>query len=189
LLKVIKGIQTTLVTGTYSGYGSRVWVNVQISRNGTATTVSVNDNAVFTNVSQTELGAGRIGFASHWNLGEFDNVVVSGTAQAVTTTTGDPFPRIGGYQIGGAQDYWTSSYQQQLAKQNLTILSYWPGWGSGHGASMQQVVSGIKSLNPKARILLYINTDSILPDNDVPTAAFYPVWSKLNQMHWWAYQQ
>jgi len=187
LIKVIGGAQTTIAKGSYTGYGSRVWFNVQITRSGTGTTVSVNNAIVFNNIAQPELGAGKIGFISSWNLDEFDNVTVTGSAAPATASSGDPFPRIGGYQIGSPQEYWTASYQQQLAKQNVTILSYWPGWGVDHGTTMQQVVTNIKSINPKARVFLYINTDSLLPGNNVPNAGFYPVWTKLNQMHWWAY--
>jgi hypothetical protein len=52
-------------------------VKVEVTRAGTTTTVRLNDVAVFTHLSQPELGAGQVGLFSEWNPTSYDDVSVT----------------------------------------------------------------------------------------------------------------
>ena len=45
---------------------------------------------------------------------------------AAATFTPPPFPRLGGYLIGGPQNYDNAQYAAQIARLDLAILSVWP---------------------------------------------------------------
>ena len=79
LTKVIAGSATSS-TSTYSGGGPLVWFGVDVIRAGTSTTIKVNGSTVFNAVSQSELGAGKVGFWSRFSVGRFDNLVLTETA-------------------------------------------------------------------------------------------------------------
>jgi hypothetical protein len=74
LIKVINGTMTIVATAPYSGGGQKVWFDVDVIRIGTGTTVKVNGTPVFDNVTQNELGAGKIGLITYWADARFDNI-------------------------------------------------------------------------------------------------------------------
>src|SRR5204862_2492287 len=76
LLKVING-PTTEITAPYSGGDPHVWFDVDVIRSGTATTVKVNGITVLNNITQSELGAGKVGLITSWADARFDNVSLS----------------------------------------------------------------------------------------------------------------
>ncbi len=77
LTKVINGTTTSVQTASYSGGGPNVWFDLDVIRSGTSTTVKVNGATVFSNIVQSELGAGKVGLITTWTDARFDNVSVS----------------------------------------------------------------------------------------------------------------
>jgi len=102
-----------------------------------------------------------------------------------TSFAADSYPRTGAVLIGGAQDYWTASYQAAMAKLQVVVLSSYPGWGSGHGTSSELVTKQLKARNPNLKVFLYVQNAG--QPNPVPT-----VWkglgTKLDAQKWWLYQ-
>jgi hypothetical protein len=90
LNKVINGTTTTVATASYSGGGPNVWFDVDVIRSGTSTTVKVNGVTIFSNIVQSELGAGKIGLITTWTDGRFDNVSLGVTidTEAPSVPTG-----------------------------------------------------------------------------------------------------
>jgi hypothetical protein len=93
LVKMIGGTETPVANASYSGGGSGVWFDVEVLRAGTATTVKVNGVTVFNNVTQNELGAGRVGLITAFADARFDGIVLSmapagGDAQAPSVPSG-----------------------------------------------------------------------------------------------------
>lgn len=76
LKKKINGVESTLATATYSGGGAGVWVDVEVINDGSATTVKINGNVVFSSVSTPEIKFGKIGFYTWWQPAWFDDVEV-----------------------------------------------------------------------------------------------------------------
>ena len=80
LRRVKNGTTSTLATGTYSGGSAWVYSTVEVSNNGTSTTIKVNGGTVFSNISTTDWAYGKIGLWSDWNPVYFDDVhVVAGS--------------------------------------------------------------------------------------------------------------
>jgi len=77
LNKVIGGTTTT-VAAPYSGGGQNIWFDVDVIRSGTSTTVRVNGMSVFSNVTQSDLGAGQIGLITSFSDARFDNISLTG---------------------------------------------------------------------------------------------------------------
>src|SRR5262245_23976955 len=69
----------------------------------------------------------------------------------------DGFPRSGAILTGGAQNYWDSSYQAAMAKLQVVLLTSYPGWGSGHGTTMEQTIQQLKARNSNLKVFLYVN--------------------------------
>jgi hypothetical protein len=104
-------------------------------------------------------------------------------AAVAAATDKPPFPRTGAIAIGKPQNYDDRAYQTKLAKVDLSLLSYWPGWNDSHDMSMEQVVRNIKADNPDAKVFLYQNSMQV----DANSQAFEPLYRKVEQMRWWAY--
>src|SRR4030095_168714 len=68
------------------------------------------------------------------------------------------FPRVGSLNISAPHDYDDASYQAKLAKLDMAVLSYWPGWNDGRRMTMEQVLRNIKAINPDTKIFLYQNS-------------------------------
>src|SRR5690606_31987055 len=82
------GSPVVVASGSYTGGGSGVWFDVEVLRSGTNTTVLVNGSPVFSNVSQTELGAGKIGLITRFNASaRFDDLSVSTDESAAVFDT------------------------------------------------------------------------------------------------------
>lgn len=94
------------------------------------------------------------------------------------------FPRLGGIMIGSPHDYWDPTYQQNIAKLDVAILSVYPGWGQGRNTDMVRTVQHIKSLNPKIRIFLYVIMESA---KKPASTAWLPLEQKLDSAKWWLY--
>ena len=90
------------------------------------------------------------------------------------------FPRPAAHFIGSPQNYDNAAVQQRLAKFQLSIINYWPGWDSGRSATMNQLVQNIKTTNPGSRVFLYV-----IPNQTGTTLT--DLVNKLDTMHWWLY--
>lgn len=106
---------------------------------------------------------------------------VCAAAQAFTPP---PFPRLGGVEISPPYNYNDSSYQAALAKQTISILSYWPGMAPG-GESMDSIIKAIKAINPNALVFFYIESDYQNPYGSPD--AYTSLRTQLNAMKWWLY--
>lgn len=104
---------------------------------------------------------------------------------AATAAAADkpPFPRLGGVNVGAPHNYDDAAYQAKLAKLDMAVLGYWPGWNDGRDMTMEQVVRNIKAVNPAAKIFLYQNSMQV----DDSAAPFEMLREKADQMRWWAY--
>jgi len=79
LVKRIAGVETTS-SSTYP-VGPNTWFTVAVVRSGTLTTVRVNGTDVFTNVTQSELGNGKVGLYTKYANMRFDNVSVTNSSE------------------------------------------------------------------------------------------------------------
>lgn len=93
------------------------------------------------------------------------------------------FPRLGGVQNGSPFNYNDSSYQQQLARLDMTVLGMYPGLKPG-GMTMNQVVNKIKSINPNTLVFLYVNANE-LGNSSITGHTWDAVRNKMNSMNWW----
>ncbi len=104
------------------------------------------------------------------------------SATGSTSAYSPPFPRLAGINVGGPFNYNDPTYQAQLAKESLIILTYYPGLAPG-GESMESIVQAIKAINPNTLVFLYIDNSSIDPTD----SAYATLIDKLNSMSWWLY--
>lgn len=104
-------------------------------------------------------------------------------AAAATANDKPPFPRLAGVNMGGPHNYEDPAYQAKLAKLNFSVLNVWPGWESGRGTTMEEVVRNIKEINPSSKVFLY----HISMEKSDDSAAWAPFVEKVEQMRWWAY--
>lgn len=74
------------------------------------------------------------------------------------------FPRLGGYLVSGSIDYDNPARAAQIAKLDVAVLGFTPGWTGSSALTMAQAVLAIKALNP--RIVLVNYTD---PFQDPPS--------------------
>jgi hypothetical protein len=94
-----------------------------------------------------------------------------------------PFPRLGALVIGAPQNYDDRTYQEKLAKVDMSLLAYYPGWDKSHDMPMEQVVRNIEGRNPDSKVFLYQISSSV----DCSSEVYEPLYNKIDQMHWWAY--
>lgn len=73
--KFIQGEVHTLAT-TRINLPRNTWFDVEVMRRGISTSVKVNGTTVIGNVTQGQLGPGRVGVITHWSKGGFDNLSV-----------------------------------------------------------------------------------------------------------------
>jgi hypothetical protein len=114
-------------------------------------------------------------------LGLLASLTVCASAQAAPA--GDPYPRLAGVLIGSPHDYWKPQYQKQIAKTDVSVLNIYPGWGGGgNGASMQQVITNVKAMNPRSKLFLYVIAHNL---RDPPFQAWTEMHSRVEKNGWW----
>jgi len=97
----------------------------------------------------------------------------------------DQYPRTGAVLIGGSQNYWDTTYQSQMATLQVVILNDYPGWGSGHGTTMEKTVQQLKARNPNLKVFLYVQAAG----QTSPAPSLWPgLNTKLTSTRWWLYQ-
>jgi hypothetical protein len=98
-----------------------------------------------------------------------------------------PFPRLAVNWLSN-QHYEDPAVQRELARGDIALINVWVGWESGRGTTVEQVVKNIKALNPKTRVFLYEETDSIPKDASQVTASVYKeMYTKIDAMKWRLY--
>jgi hypothetical protein len=106
---------------------------------------------------------------------------------AAAQSTSSPFPRLGGYLIGGSvqSTFGTTSYQQQVAKLGAAVIGTYPGWSSG-GFNMQSAAAAVKAINPNIKLTQYIMTMSANESwASQGTSAWGPQWTAESNNNWW----
>jgi hypothetical protein len=93
-----------------------------------------------------------------------------------------PFPRLGAMLFGSPTNYDNAALQAQIAKANIALFSYWPGWETTHTMTFQQALTAIKTLNPSIQLAVYSQIDSASNNQ-----AYATVVQKLNAQKWWLY--
>jgi hypothetical protein len=94
-----------------------------------------------------------------------------------------PFPRIGAIWFS-YQTYEDPAVQRQLARSEVAVISFWPGWEDGRGTTIEQVIRNIKAINPRTKIFCYILNESIPADRRPTYAELY---AKLDASRWYLY--
>ncbi len=109
-------------------------------------------------------------------------LLVAGASASAFTKP--PFPRIAGIDIGSPMNFDDTTYQAQLAKQNLSILGMYPGLSPG-GQPLNTSIQAIKAKNPNTLIFLYAMLDSLglAATND----SYATLRTKVTSMKWWLY--
>ena len=132
LRTVINGT-TTEITAPYSGGGPNLWFDVDVMRSGTSTTVKVNGVTVFDNVTQSQLGLGKIGLITNFTHGQFDNVVLTETnSTAPFSENFDDGLAKGWTVVSGTWELDTGSYHSVGGNEPVDITVYNGGrWASG----------------------------------------------------------
>jgi hypothetical protein len=183
--KVVAGTSTAQGTSTFHNFGQYTWINLQIARSAGATTVRVNGQPIFANVSQANLGAGKIGIGTVFNRVRLDDVsVVPKTFEA----EGPAFPRIGTVRFGNPHNYDNTATQAAIAKTHVALLGYWRTWNQSHSMTMNTAVTNIKNSSTTPgypKVFLYTN---IMEFKDIPGAsdAVDPqIDAQLDAMGWW----
>lgn len=105
-----------------------------------------------------------------------------GASWCPAKTPGD-FPRLLGMNIG-RKNYDDPAYQAKLARLDVVILGFPPGWNPRHEADpIGHVLRNLRQLNPAIKIGQYTilneayDDPKILPDADIRHA--------LDRYHWW----
>ena len=83
----------------------------------------------------------------------------------------------------GAKNYYEAAYQEALARLDIVVLGFYPGWrGDRAGEVIRQAVQAIKSHNPKVLVGQY----TILNESaNTTTSTEHAVIDKLNAENWW----
>jgi Hypothetical glycosyl hydrolase family 15 len=110
-------------------------------------------------------------------------VVALSACATVGAFTKPPFPRVGGINIGAPFNYNDPTYLANLAKQQVSILGYYPGLKPG-GLPINAVVQAIKAKNPNTLVFLYTNSNEL---HYISSGAWLTYQQKLDSMKWWLY--
>ena len=109
-------------------------------------------------------------------------VTACSLALVTSAFAADTYPRLAAYAIASPHDYWTSDYQKQLATVQVAVLTYYPGWGTGAGVTMNDTVTKLKALNPNTKVFLYERPETqTIPMDPV----FTDVYTKIQSEQWW----
>jgi hypothetical protein len=105
-------------------------------------------------------------------------------ASTESTPTSPIYPLVGAYLNTGNFNYASSSYTATIAKFNMAILMSWPNF-SASGKTMEEVIQGIKKLNPNEPVFIYEDINELQPSVE---AVWSPLLSAINSNHWWLYE-
>jgi hypothetical protein len=92
-------------------------------------------------------------------------------------------PRLLGASIG-AKNYHEPGYQEQLARMDVVILGFYPGWrGDRDGSVIRKAVQALKKRNPSLLIGQYTILNEAVADRG--KSASQDKIDKLDEMNWW----
>jgi len=95
-----------------------------------------------------------------------------------------PYPRLAAYCL--ACPIARSEVQKQLARDNVAIVTVWPGWETTYRTTLDQVIQNIKAINPNTLVFDYIKNNEI--DGSAATnRAYAELFDKLDSMRWYLY--
>jgi hypothetical protein len=104
-------------------------------------------------------------------------------AQAQHASDGN-YPRVMGMNIG-AKNYDDPAYQDQLARLDVVVLGFYPGWhGDKDGSKIRSVVQQLKRRNPALKVGQYTVLNEA-GDDRKKNAADRDKIDKLDQEGWW----
>ncbi len=128
LYKVINNTRTAVGSAIFPAPGVDTWFSVKIIRIGDRTTIDVNGVALPTRVTQSELGAGKIGVIGRFNNVAFDEVRVSIATYLFSSGFGHPSVTQGQWQCPeGAGSPW---HQTLVGLDEATGFTWPPNfWG------------------------------------------------------------
>jgi hypothetical protein len=84
----------------------------------------------------------------------------------------------------GAKNYDDAAYQTQLARLDVVILGFYPGWrGDTDGSIIRRAVQSLKALNPALRVGQYTSLNDA--PGSSPKTADQDLGLKLDETDWW----
>jgi len=95
----------------------------------------------------------------------------------------EKYPRVAAHMIGNPHNYQEAGVQAQLAKFNLVMVNYWPGWEIAKGTTIGQVAANIKAKNPSSKFFVYVIPGGLSRS----PAAWADIVTKLDSSNWWLY--
>lgn len=119
-------------------------------------------------------------FAICWALG-----VIALAPMYDAAAQSPPFPRLGGYLIGGSvqSSFGSANYQQQVAKLGAAVIGTYPGWSSG-GFNMQSAAAAVKAINPNIKLAIYADIMEFEGGSSASNSAYYPLWTAVSNNNW-----
>ena len=172
LKKVINGTTTTVATAPYSGGGANVWFDVDVIRSGTSTTVKVNGVTIFSNIVQSELGAGKIGLITTWTDGRFDNVVLT-ESNAPFSENFDSGTTYGWTQSSGTWTVDTNNlHSTAIGPADIAVYSG-GSWGTGFTYHVRVNNAYTSTSNLAGPVYNYQDTSNYYSVTFAPTGTAY----------------
>ena len=104
-------------------------------------------------------------------------------ALAGVANAAEKYPRVAAHTIGNPHNYESAALQSTLAKFDIVMMNYWPGWETGKGTTMNAVAQNIKAKNPNAKVFLYVIPGGLSRS----PAAWAELVQKLDENKWWLY--
>jgi hypothetical protein len=191
LRKKVAGTFTTVATNSFTGGGINTWFTVAVIRSGTGTSVTVNGAAIFSNVTLAELGAGQIGFLTHWALGSFDDVSVTTGGGGVSGSL--RFPLLATTPIGmSPRDYCAAGAVDYFKFHDVILENVWDGWMSSLCSGNDQAahVQAIKNGSPLAvKPLVYMYTEPHFLQSCSAGGVENEAWVAIGAANWWLRSQ
>jgi hypothetical protein len=84
----------------------------------------------------------------------------------------------------GAKNYDNATYQSQMARLDVVVLGFYPGWrGDTDGSIIRQAVQSMKAINPALKVGQYTILNE--SNDDPANTANKDVLAKLDSTNWW----
>jgi hypothetical protein len=152
LEKTIAGTTTASATGTWT-FTAGAFNTVKIIRAGSLTTVQINGTNLFTDVTQSGLGAGKLGLSGRNSKPKFDNIIVTLT----TTPPSGQFVYFNLFCMGGNADDVINIPMSDFARYHNILFrkpTYYH-WGGLVRTSGNTLWEEVRRLNPECRPWIY----------------------------------
>lgn len=122
---------------------------------------AVTPTTTVTGNTYTSTGHGA--YTSHYlRVEAFDNTGNATSSDIGISLYNPPYPRLGGYPIGGDHNYQTAAFIAAAAKRHVVFLTHFLGWQNSRGTTFAAVVQAIKAASTiGTRVYVYIITSSL----------------------------